>query len=98
VSTPFAAIETATAANAVAALANATASIAGIAVPGVFDNGHAGSFGDLIADTAPSFAAAVADLDGLSVAVGGTVTIGAVIWTIARIEPDGTGMTRLILK
>lgn len=33
-----------------------------------------------------------------AVTVGSTLTINAVAYTVAAIEPDGTGMTRLALK
>lgn len=71
----------------------ASATFAGGAVSGVFDNG----FGDAqgMAGSQPSFMAAASDLAG--VVQGASVTIGGVAYSVAGIEPDGTGMTRLRL-
>lgn len=90
---PFAAIETATAANAVAALANVSAVVDGVAVNGIFDNAHGDAFG--IAGSVPTLSCASDEIDAER---GDAVTIGATSYTITNVEPDGTGMTRLMLQ
>jgi hypothetical protein len=40
----------------------------------------------------------VASADVPAAAVGTSVVIGATTWTIAELQPDGTGFTRLMLK
>lgn len=92
---PFAAIEAATAASALAALANVEASIDGGAlVPGIFDAAYADELG--IAGTGPVLRINTADAP--SVAQGSTVEIGADSYTVINPEPDGTGMTQLRLQ
>ena len=91
----FAAIEAATAANAVAALANVEATVAGNVMPGVFDHAYGEALG--ISGTTPALLCDDADLDGFEVVAGDTVTINGVDYSIVRIEADGTGMSRLIL-
>ncbi len=92
---PFATIETATAANAVAALANVEATVAGGDLLGVFDAAYGESFG--ISGTTPVLLCDDTDLADLAVVAGDTVTIGSDSYTVSRIEADGTGMSRLIL-
>lgn len=92
---PFAAIETATAANAVAALANVTATVDGVTVNGIHDNAFLESMG-ITAGTGPVLLCAAADIT--SAAQGDTAVIAAVSYTITSLEPDGTGMTLLRLN
>lgn len=95
-SAPFAAIETATAASVVAALANATATLSvGGSAEGIFDAPSAEAFG-LVSGRARSFTGKTTDLS--AVTVGSTLTIGGTAYTVAGLEPDGTGMTRVVLK
>lgn len=93
--TGFAAIETATAANAVAALANCTATIGAVSgVPGIFDDAYTDQLG--ISGSTPALLCASTDV--ASAAYGASVTIGAVSYTVHAIQPDGIGMTRLLLQ
>jgi hypothetical protein len=92
---PFAAIEAATATAAVAALSNADATIGLATVAVIFDNAFADPLG-IVADTRPVAHAKSADVS--TVAVGNTVVINAVTYTVAEIHPDGTGITQLVLK
>lgn len=73
----------------------ATLSVGGSAVV-IFDNAHAGAFNGMIGDTGPVCTGKTADLS--AVTVGSTATIGGTTYTVAAIEPDGTGMTTLRLK
>lgn len=93
--TAFAAIETATASAAVAALANASATLGGGTVSGIFDAAFLDTFG-IVANTSPALLIKSTDIG--TAAVGSNVVIGATTYTIAEIQPDGTGMTRLMLK
>lgn len=87
---PFAAIETATAANAVAALANVTATVDGATVNGIFSNDYDEAFG-AVAGTAPTLSCVSSEVT--SAAQGDTVTIGATSYTIVKVRADGTGWT-----
>lgn len=87
---PFAAIETATAANAVAALANVTATVDGATVNGIFSNDYDEAFG-VVAGTSPTLSCASADVS--SAAQGDVVTVNAVGYTIAKVRADGAGWT-----
>jgi hypothetical protein len=71
------------------------ATVGGVAVTGIFDN----AFGDplgIVAGTSPSllFLSSAAP----SAAVGNTVVVGGISYTIAELQPDGTGLMRLALK
>ena len=96
-STPFAAIEAATATAAVAALANAAATIGGATVSGIFDNGFDPSFGNLVGDRVRSFTCKTSDLGTITPGTT-TVTIAGTAYTVAEVQPDGTGVTVLALK
>lgn len=64
-------------------------------VPVIFDAAFADVLG-IVAATQPVALASSADVSAAT--VGGTITIEAVAYTIAEIQPDGTGLTRLMLK
>ena len=91
---PFAAIETAMAANAVAALANATATIGAAQVEGIFDNDYAGQFG--VDATSPAFQCKTADVS--AVGRGTAIVINSINYKAVRKESDGTGWTTVILE
>ena len=92
--TPFADIETATAASAVAAFANAVATIGAAQVEGIFDNAYLDALG--FSGATPVFNCISSAVSG--VAQGDAVAIGGINYTVIRIEPDGIGMTRLVLQ
>lgn len=71
----------------------ALASIGGVDVAVLFANAYAEAFG--MAGSAPSALAVSADVS--TVAQNAAVTINGVAYTVAAVEPDGTGMTRLRL-
>jgi hypothetical protein len=66
----------------------------GAAVRGIFDNGFVDAFG--VSETEKAFTAATAEVSAL--AYGNTVTISGTAYTVAELQPDGTGMTRVRLK
>lgn len=72
---------------------NATLGVA--TVPVIFDAAFSEAL-DIVGSTQPVAIGASSDL--APAAVGGTITINAVAYTIAEIQPDGTGITRLMLK
>lgn len=99
VSTPFAALQARLTDAVITHLANAAATVVAasgqlVEVPGVFDDGHADA--GLVADTAPSFVAASADLPGASWADG--VTVAGVRYSVTGVQPDGAGLTTLTLR
>jgi hypothetical protein len=71
------------------------ATLGAATVPVIFDAAFADVLG-IVAATQPVALGTTADLS--AAAVGGTITINAVAYTVAEIQPDGTGMTRLVLK
>ncbi len=71
------------------------ATLGGATVRGIFDNGYQDVLG-IVSGTQPVFTLATTDVG--SAAVGDTITISSVAYTIAEIQPDGTGMTRLMLR
>ena len=66
-------------------------------VSGIFDNGferaEVGTLG--VESTGPTFTAATADLPGI--AQGDTLRIEYDVYTIRDVEPDGEGITELVL-
>lgn len=72
-----------------------TATVGGVSVRGIFDNAYQDSFG-IVASPQPSLL--IASSSAPSAAVGDSVVANTATYTIAEIQPDGTGMTRLLLK
>lgn len=74
------------------------ATVAGQAVRGVFDNGFA--LGDVgmagLASTQPVLAVPTASVPASP--VGSAVVVAATNYLVAAHEPDGTGMSRLLLE
>lgn len=95
---PFAALETRLNAAVFARLANASATLAGVAVAAIFDNGYAlGSVGALgMASSAPTLTLATASVPADP--VGLAAVVGGVSYLVAAHEPDGTGVSRLLLE
>ncbi len=75
-----------------------TATVAGLTVRAIFDNGyalgHVGLSG--MATTQPTLTLASADVS--TNPVGAAVLVGAVAYVVAAHEPDGTGISRLLLE
>lgn len=70
------------------------ATINALPVDVIFDNGYVDSFG--VTNSEKAITCIAADIPGL--AAGSTVTIDAVAYTVAELQPDGTGMVRVRLK
>ncbi len=64
----------------------------------IFDNEYAQADfdGTAVERTAPMLMARTTDVSAL--AKGATLTVNSVAYTIRRLEPDGTGFTRVILN
>jgi hypothetical protein len=62
----------------------------------IFDNGYAAGLGGVMASTTPSILAQSSNVQDL--APGSSVTVLGSDWTVAEIQPDGTGMTLLLLE
>ena len=69
--------------------------IGSLSVAGIFDAAHAEVFG-MVSGTRPVLLVASADVEDAS--IGDVVTIDETSYTLARMEADGTGLTRLILE
>lgn len=72
-----------------------SATIGGVAVTGIFDNGYAAALGGLVAGRTPTLLLPTA---AASPALGDPVTVGGATYTVAEIQPDGTGVTTLVLE
>lgn len=99
-STPFAALEQRVNRVALARTANALATFDGVAqpVPCQFDNSYAlGSIGPYGASTSqPSIACPTASIPAQPVGVG--VVVGGASYRVAVHQPDGTGISVLLLE
>jgi hypothetical protein len=71
-----------------------SAVVGGVIVTGIFDNAFAAEFG-FVAGSRPQLLVRAADVP--SVAQGTAVTLPAGSYTVAALEPDGTGMLLLRL-
>lgn len=67
--------------------------VGGVALTGIFDAAYADALG--IGGSAPVL---TIDTDATTPAYGAAVTVAGVSYTVAEIQPDGTGMTRLLLE
>lgn len=93
----FAALETSVNNAVMAHLSNATATLNGVEVVGMFDNSyHAGDIGIGMASTQPAFTTLTAHVTGE--AVGQLLVIHGTSYYVAAHEPDGTGMSLLLLE
>lgn len=73
-----------------------TATIGAALVPGIFYNGYQTGLAGTMETTGPTFMGATADL---SAAVEGTsLVINSVTYKVVDNQPDGTGMTALVLE
>ena len=61
----------------------------------IFDNGYTASLGGLMESTQPS--ALVQTCYTADLAHGSAVEVNGCSWQIVEIQPDGTGMSRLVL-
>jgi hypothetical protein len=95
-SNPFAALETATATACCAALSNATARLSsGASVSGILRRPYDESLGGYASGAAQTFGGLASQLDG--VAVDDTLTVEAVRYRVAEVQPDHAGMIVLTL-
>lgn len=65
-------------------------------VPVIFDAAYQGGLNDLIESTGPSAKGSTASL--ATVVQGTGITINAIAYKVASVEPDGTGVTTLLLE
>ena len=97
VSAPFARLEQRLNAAVVGRLSNAVATLNGMEVAGIFDNAYrTGDIGIGMASTQPAFTTLTANVSGE--AVGQLLTINGTGYYVAAHEPDGTGMSLLLLE
>lgn len=72
------------------------ATIGAATVAGLFDNGYAEAFG-IAAGSKPTFLCAVADLPALTLGTT-TAVIDGTTYTIVESQPEGHGLTLLVLE
>ncbi len=79
-------------------LANSDVELDGVVVPAIFDNisalGSVGPFG--MASTQPSITLKTSDVP--TSPIGVSAVVGAITYLVAAHEPDGTGVSRLLLE
>lgn len=92
---PFAALESRVNAVTLAKLANVTATVGAATVSGIFDAAYVSPF-DLAAGSRPVLHCATADVAGYG--FGTAVVVNGVNYTVAEAQPDGAGMTLLLLE
>lgn len=95
----FAVLEDRLNAAALAKLANCTATVGGgAAISGIFDAAYLDALG--MSGSKPSLSCASADVSTAAQGTAVVVTYKAVVtnYTVCGIQPDGTGMTRLLLQ
>jgi hypothetical protein len=68
----------------------------GATIDGILDEEYAEALG--IAGSAPVFLCRSADVAELTLLENDRLTIGGTVYEVANIEPDGTGMTKLVLE
>lgn len=74
----------------------ADAIIGGVAVRGIFDANYTEIFDGLVAGTGPRFLCESAAIPNLK--IGDALSVNATAYTVAAIDPDGTGMSALHLE
>lgn len=74
-----------------------SATVGAATVLGVFDKPHLSALGGAVGTTDPSFTLKSSDVSANSIARGTTLTISGTAYSVREIEPDGTGMTTLLL-
>jgi hypothetical protein len=99
--TRFAALEAKANAALLRHLANAQATVAGQALQGIFDNEHAvalgGPFDGMgVSTTQPRLTCATASLPADP--AGAAVVVGVGNYVVAEHQPDGTGISVLVLR
>lgn len=101
VATPFDALETAANAAVLAHLSNAVAQFGDTSVAVIFDRPNANAFGGLVEASQPQLHGPSASLsslrhgDGIVIKRTGQSDQS---FTVAATEPDGTGITRIVLE
>ena len=71
-----------------------TATLGGVAVTGIYDDAYADALG--ISGSGPSLL--LPATSAASASLGASCVVGAISYTVSGIQPDGTGMTRLMLQ
>jgi hypothetical protein len=72
------------------------ATLAGVAVRGIYDAAYIGALGNVVEGYAPVFM--LATTAAASTVHGDTLAIGANVFKVCGVEPDGTGVTTLRLE
>lgn len=68
----------------------------GQVVPVIFENPHGDGLAGFMESSQPTALGASAQLASLD--HGSVVSIGGASWAVVGVQPDGTGMTRLVLE
>jgi hypothetical protein len=71
------------------------ATVDGVAVTGIFDNSYVDSFG-VVSASEPTLLCSSSSVS--TAGTGDAVSVVGTSYKVAGIQPDGTGMTRLVLQ
>jgi hypothetical protein len=71
------------------------ATLSGAAVTGIYDNAYDDAFG-AIGMTGPAFVMASASVGAAT--IGSTLVVSGTSYRVRSIQPDGTGVSRLLLE
>jgi hypothetical protein len=95
----FADLEARTAASVMRVMANATALLTGGAsFPVVFENAYAAAMGGNVSALQPQATATSADVSNRDIGFGFGLSINDTDYKVRDMQPDGTGLTLLILE
>lgn len=72
-----------------------SATVSGQSVPVIFDDGYQAALGGLVESTGPQCLARTSDVT--DVVQGSAITIDGTGYTVRGVQPDGTGVTTLLL-
>lgn len=92
---PFAALEARANSAVLSTLANAVAVVGGVEVSVIFERPYSGPFGGQVDGVAPECVGPTSALGSLQ--RDDAIAIGGAEYRVVTAEPDGSGMTRLVL-
>lgn len=94
--TPFAQLQDSINRTVLGTLSNAVAVVGGRDVPVIFDQTYDAPFDTQVDAALTDCVGSAALLAGVE--RGSAITVGGAAFNVERVEPDGTGLTRLVLR
>lgn len=94
----FAAAEARTCSAVMDRLTNATMTVGAVEVAVIFDAAYISAMGGVVDATQPMCLLKTSDVAAQSMVFGTAVTIGGTAYTVRSTQPDGTGLSALMLE